>query len=124
MSLTIISFGYLHGAPPVADLVTDLRPYTDPHVDPAMRKLTGLDAAVIQRVHATPGIPEEILRLTVAAVRYTKGGRSATFAIGCAGGRHRSVVVANTVAALLAREVTPVATTVSHRDLSKPVVNR
>lgn len=123
MNLTIVSFGYLHGQPPKADLVTDLRPFHDPHVDPAMRQMTGLDQAVIDRVLGTPGIPEVITGLIVNAFRYTEGGE-AVFAIGCAGGRHRSVVVANTLARLLTSDDTDLTVTVTHRDINRPVVNR
>jgi UPF0042 nucleotide-binding protein len=121
MSLTIISFGYLHGRAPKADLVTDLRPYRDPHVDPAMRELTGLDARIIHTVLGTPGITEVLSGLVVDAFRYTETGPTA-FAVGCAGGRHRSVVVANKLG-LLVRQM-GITTTVVHTDIHRPVVNR
>jgi UPF0042 nucleotide-binding protein len=121
MNLAIISFGYLHGWAPKADLVTDLRPYRDPHVDPAMRELTGLDERVIHTVLGTPGITEVLSGLVMDAFRYTETG-PATFAFGCSGGRHRSVVVANKLAALVGPM--GITTTVVHTDIHRPVVNR
>ncbi|MFI0901805.1 ATPase [Streptomyces sp. NPDC020983] len=119
MSLTIISFGYLHGEPPAADITQDMRPYRDPHVNPEMRQLTGRDQDVILTVLNTPGVMDVIADL-VAKAGEPSGPR--TIAVGCAGGRHRSVVVADIVTRSLqhmGRQVT-----VTHRDIDLPVVNR
>lgn len=121
MRLTVISFGYLHAAPPDADLVTDLRPYRDPHVDPAMRQMTGLDERVITTVLRTPGIDLVLNGLVMNAFRYTETG-DAVFAVGCAGGRHRSVVVAERLVQALGPM--GITTSVVHRDINLPVVNR
>lgn len=119
----ITSFGYLHGAAPLADLTIDLREsYRDPHADPALRELTAADPRVTAAVLATPGIPA-LVSAVAAAVRDLLGsGGPATAAIGCAGGRHRSAAVAARVAALL--EADGVAVTTVHRDIAKPVVRR
>jgi UPF0042 nucleotide-binding protein len=119
--ITIISFGYLHGQPPAADITQDMRPFRDPHVDPAMRQLTGTDPAVIAKVLDTPGVRDVIDQLTQAATQAARGS-SLVYAVGCAGGRHRSVVVANTLAYALAAQGFRV--TVKHRDVHRPVVNR
>jgi RNase adaptor protein for sRNA GlmZ degradation len=122
-AVEITSFGYLHGRPPRADLTVDLREgYRDPHVDPALRELTAADPRVTAAVLATPGVPA-LIRALAAAVRDLLGdGGPVTAAIGCAGGRHRSAVVAVRLATALEADGVP-ATTV-HRDIDKPVVRR
>ena len=102
----VTSFGYLHSTPR-ADVLVDVREHLrDPHVDPAFRELTGHDTAVMERVLATPGAGALIDALVAAAAALLPGacktGRLVRVAIGCAGGRHRSVVIANAVAARLA----------------------
>jgi UPF0042 nucleotide-binding protein len=121
-SVTITSFGYLHGTAPAADIPIDLREsYRDPHVDPALRDLTAEDPGVMNAVLATPGIPA-LVRAVAAAVRdLMRGGGPVTVAIACAGGRHRPAV-ATLVAALLEASGVPVTTV--HRDIEEPVVRR
>jgi UPF0042 nucleotide-binding protein len=122
-AITITSFGFLHGAPPAAAVTQDMRPFRDPHVDPAMRQLTGTDPAVIAKVLNTPGVVGVVNRLaTECAFRSKYGKQPVTVAVGCAGGRHRSVVVADQVARLLREQDYFV--TVEHRDIELPVVNR
>lgn len=121
----IISFGFLHGPAPEADVVLDLRrAFRDPHVDPRMRELTGQDRLVQQTVLRTAGI-RALLKATVQQVwAYAAGPSVERIVIGsaCAGGRHRSVVVADQLARRLRRRGHTV--TVDHRDISKPVVQR
>lgn len=121
----IISFGYLHAPAPEADITVDLRrAFRDPHVDPAMRQLTGRDRLVQRAVLGTRGI-RPLLRATVRQVAaYSKGPSVDRIVIGsgCAGGRHRGVVVADRLAQRLRRRGHTV--TVTHRDLHQPVVNR
>lgn len=124
-TVNIITFGYLHGAPPAADITIDLRVhFRDPHFDPALRESTALDQAVRHNVTATPGIIALIHGLAIAARAFLAGpaDRDVTVAVGCGGGRHRAAAVGlhlQEVLADLGEE-----TSLTHRDLSKPVVNR
>ncbi len=128
MSVTeirVISFGYLHGAPPAAHLTLDLRAhFRDPHVDPALRELSAHDLPVRRAVLGTPGIRETITAAALLAEAFDAGPSPAplTVAVGCAGGRHRAATVAMALARRLGKTVAPVHLT--HRDLAKPVVDR
>jgi len=120
----IISFGYLHGGPPPAQITIDLRElFRDPHIDPAMRELTGLDQAVVDNVLAQPGARRFAVDLTECLTGLSTVTDTVTVAVGCAGGRHRSVVLANLLANWFA-DYGYGAATVEHRDLDKPVVQR
>ncbi|MFJ6729407.1 ATPase [Streptomyces sp. NPDC091281] len=124
--IRIVSFGYLHDQPPTdTDITLDLRrAFRDPHVDPRMRQLTGHDRLVQDAVLRTPGI-RRLLRATTRQVQAYASGPAASRIVvgsGCAGGRHRSVVVAETLARRLRRRGHTV--TIHHRDLHLPVVNR
>ncbi len=105
VEVLVTSFGYLHDGAPKADVLVDVRDHLrDPHTDPAFRALTGHDTAVMERVLATPGAGALIDALVVAAAAALlpgacKTGRLVRVAIGCVGGRHRSVVIADAVAA-------------------------
>ncbi|MGW7443318.1 RapZ C-terminal domain-containing protein [Kitasatospora sp. NPDC054795] len=123
--ITVVSFGYLHDAPPEAHLILDLRRhFRDPHVDPALRGLTARDLPVRRAVLATPGIRELITAAALLADAYDAGPTAAplTIAVGCAGGRHRAATVAMTLAKRLAK--TGATVHLTHRDLGKPVVDR
>lgn len=124
-TVEIVSFGFLHAAAPEADVVLDLRrAFRDPHVDPRMRELTGRDRIVRRTVLRTAGV-RRLLRATVRQVAAYASGPSAgriVIGSGCAGGRHRSVVVADKLARRLRRRGHTV--TVTHRDLHQPVVQR
>jgi len=124
MTITIITFGYLHNAPPAAHITLDLRThFRDPHVSPEMRDLTAHDTQVQKAVLGTPGIAQ-LLDATLAATAAYLSGPSAgplTIATGCAGGRHRAGVVG---AELHRRLRADHDVTLTHRDLDKPVVNR
>ncbi|RPE26595.1 RapZ C-terminal domain-containing protein [Kitasatospora cineracea] len=127
MNVTIISFGYLHGTPPPAHLVFDLRDhFRDPHKRPAFRDLTGDDPEVQAAVLGTDGIPDLIDAATMAVRAYAGGPRAAEFgltvAFGCAGGRHRAHVAAADTARLLIAEGYDV--TLIHRDVHRAVVER
>ncbi|MFL6096017.1 MAG: hypothetical protein ACJ71Y_11265 [Blastococcus sp.] len=123
--MEIVSFGYLHADAPEADLTVDLRrAFRDPHVDPAMRQLTGRDRRVQRAVLGTSGVGR-LLKATVRQVQAFAEGPSVDRIVigsGCAGGRHRSVVVADKLARRLRRRGHTV--TVVHRDLHRPVVQR
>ncbi|MEU5069119.1 RNase adapter RapZ [Streptomyces virginiae] len=125
-AVTITSFGYGHQPDeraPDAHLTLDLRQhFRDPHVDPAMRELTGRDQEVITMVLSTPGIPA-LIAATVAAARAFCSGPTAGplhIAAGCVGGWHRSYVVASALGTLLA-ELDPA---VVHLHVDRPVIRR
>lgn len=127
VEVLVTSFGYLHGAPPKADITVDVRQHLrDPHIDPAFRRLTGHDTAVVQRVLATPGAAGLIEGLVTAAAALLPGACATEclvrVAVGCAGGRHRSVVIAGSVAARLA--LAGWSTEAEHLHIGEPVVDR
>ncbi len=122
LSLEIVSFSYRQGLPREADLVFDVRFLANPHYDPELRPMSGLDAAVGAHVQADPGTPallEHLAKLFEFVLpRYEQEGKSyLTIAIGCTGGRHRSVYIAETLSAMLYGQGWPVRTT--HRDINK-----
>ncbi|MEM6902315.1 MAG: RNase adapter RapZ [Pseudomonadota bacterium] len=120
LSVFITSFSFKRGVPREADLVFDVRFLKNPHYDPALRPLTGLDDAVGQSVQDDPGFDafeQHLLGLLKPLLpRYrAEGKRYLTIAIGCTGGRHRSVFVAERLKAALSDDVfTP---QIAHRDL-------
>lgn len=124
--IKVISFGYLHAGPPQADLVVDVRPFRDPHLNPALRELTAADQAVADAVMATPGIRGLIYVIAEQAAELAGSGSfPVTVAIGCAGGRHRAPAVAEAVAGLLRQNAYGAnRVIVTHRDTDKPVVRR
>ena len=118
--LSVTSFGFARGLPRNADLVFDMRFLRNPHWVPALRPGTGLDVEVAAYVAADPAYEavvsriEELIGLLVP--RYRAEGKSyVTVAIGCTGGRHRSVHVAERIGEWLRRH--GFSLTVSHRDL-------
>ncbi|WP_030241014.1 RNase adapter RapZ [Streptomyces sp. NRRL S-350] len=123
--IDVVSFGYLHAAPPDAHLTLDLRRhFRDPHVDPALRHQSARDLPVRRAVLATPGIRELITAAALLADAYDAGpsGAPLTIAVGCAGGRHRAATVASVLAARLGK--TGMTVHLTHRDLDKPVIDR
>lgn len=126
MTVTVISFGYLHGKPPAAQITLDLRKhFRDPHVSPELRHMTADDEPVRLAVLGTPGIVP-LIDATAAAVRAYLAGPSAgpvAVAVGCAGGRHRAATVARTLALVLQDEGV-VDVSVTDRDLHRPVIQR
>jgi len=123
MVVNLLSFGYKRGIPVDADLVFDVRCLPNPHFVDRLRPLTGLDAPVVRymRGHAATG--DFIERLSVflrfALPQYVAEGKSyLTVAVGCTGGRHRSVMVAEALRHELAR-VKGVSLRVTHRDAGR-----
>jgi UPF0042 nucleotide-binding protein len=103
MTIFVTSFSYRHGIPREADLVFDVRFLANPHYDPALKPLTGLDAdcgAFIARDPSwTPFFDALTGLLDVLLPGYGREGKSClTIAVGCTGGRHRSVFVADRLA--------------------------
>lgn len=129
--LLVYSFGYGHTEPlPDADITVDVRRwFRDPHIDPAMRSLTGLDPAVIQNVTDTRGVLDFVNGLYRAAsvllgLRDSddETGHAVSVAVGCVGGRHRSVVIAG----LLVNRARAAgwAAEVEHLHIDRPVLKR
>ena len=120
-TLSVVSFGFSRGLPRDADLVFDMRFLRNPHWVPALKPGTGLDADVAAYVADDPAYPaavgqiEDLLLLLLPRYR-AEGKAYVTVAFGCTGGRHRSVHVADRVAARL-RDA-GFSPTVTHRDLS------
>lgn len=124
-TVEITSFGFLHDAPPAADLTVDLRHhFRDPHVSPELRHMTADDEPVQAAVMATPGVLALVQAIARAVAAFGEGpsGGAVTVASGCAGGRHRAPVFARSLATALAGPGHSV--TVTHRDLHRPVVQR
>jgi UPF0042 nucleotide-binding protein len=102
-SVLITSFGYLHGPGPDAEITVDVRTHLrDPHGDPRLLELTGHDPAVRTRVLVTPGALGLIEGVTAATGALLRGATATghplvRVALGCAGGRHRSVVLADAI---------------------------
>ena len=122
-TLSVMSFGFARGLPRNADLVFDMRFLRNPHWQPGLRELTGTDPRVGEHIaadEAYAGAMEKIEALLLSLLpRYAAEGKSyVTVAFGCTGGRHRSVHVAERVAARLRAE--GFSPTVEHRDLASP----
>ncbi|BDI60543.1 nucleotide-binding protein [Qipengyuania nanhaisediminis] len=103
MTLTVSSFGFARGMPPIADLVFDMRFLDNPYWDEALREKTGQDPEVGQHIERDPGfapVYEKIRDLLVDLLpRYASQGKSYVhIAFGCTGGRHRSVFTAERMA--------------------------
>ncbi len=121
MEVSVFSFGFKHGMPVEADLMIDVRFLPNPFYDPKMRTLTGNDKLVSDFVLQNP-VTEKFLEawwslLDVAMPGYVAEGKShLSIAVGCTGGQHRSVAIANATAAYLERGGYHVS--LSHRDLA------
>ena len=120
MVVNLISFGYKHGLPLDADLVFDLRCLPNPYFVGALRTLTGRDPAVIRYMRRHQATHEFIDKLEsflrFALPHYVQEGKAyLTVAVGCTGGRHRSVMMAETLKKSLAG-VKGVRLRVKHRD--------
>ena len=124
LSVTFLTFGFKHGSPRDADLTFDVRFLPNPHYEPDLRELTGQDAAVIRYVNGSDGLQEFYERLVplldYLLPAYVREGKAhLTIGIGCTGGRHRSVVIADHVARRFA-EHGEYLVDVVHRDVEKP----
>ena len=119
---TIVSFGFKYGIPVDADMVADMRFLPNPHWDPTLRPMSGLDEPVQQAVLGRPEAVDfldryEALLALLTDDFLTEGKRYLTIALGCTGGRHRSVAMVEALnVRLAAREVD---TMVVHRDLGR-----
>ena len=120
MVVNVVSFGYRHGVPVDADLVFDVRCLPNPFFVEGLRNLTGRDLEVVRYMRRHPVTQEFIDRLAsflmFALPQYVQEGKSyLTVAVGCTGGRHRSVMVAETLKKSLTG-VKGVKLRVKHRD--------
>lgn len=124
--IEIVSFGVLHAAertlPEFTAMIDLQRRLRDPHIDPALREMTGLDPAVVEKVLSTPGARQLIASIAGLALRLTLPKEPTCIGISCRGGRHRSVVVANRVYEMLIS--IGEAASVLHCDVDRPVVTR
>jgi UPF0042 nucleotide-binding protein len=122
MQTSIVSFGYKHGIPLDVDLVLDCRFLPNPHWVPELRELTGLDEPVREYVLGRAEAEEFLTRLdgllTFLLPAYAREGKSyLSIAIGCTGGQHRSVAIAEELAVRVRRHgFEPV---VHHRDIPR-----
>jgi UPF0042 nucleotide-binding protein len=124
--VNVLSFGYKYGIPVDADLVLDCRFIPNPHWIPELRPLTGLDDKVKDNVLANAGV-SDFVQSYVSVINqmlpgYMREGKKyLTVAIGCTGGRHRSVSVAREIAAQLdgERDGFTVSAHASHRDVGR-----
>jgi UPF0042 nucleotide-binding protein len=124
LAVTFMTYGFKHGAPRDADLLFDVRFLPNPHYESELRDQTGLDQAVIDYVENSEGIDEFYDRLVplldYLLPSYVREGKShLTIGIGCTGGRHRSVVIAEHLAQLI-EERGEYLVDVVHRDVDKP----
>jgi len=120
--ITLLSFGFKHGVPVDADLMFDVRCLPNPHFVPALRRRTGRDRAVAAFLERDPSTREFIERLEeylrYVVPHYVAEGKSyLTVAIGCTGGRHRSVMIAERLRRVLT-SVGGVRVRVRHRDIA------
>ena len=124
--LNILSFGYKYGIPVDADLVLDCRFIPNPHWVPELRPLTGLDQAVSDRVFSNEGVTEFVgdyvkLIKDMLPGYIREGKKYLTIAIGCTGGKHRSVAISTEIAKQLGQTGTDLAISAHavHRDLGR-----
>jgi UPF0042 nucleotide-binding protein len=122
LRVTIMSFGFKYGIPVDADLVADMRFLPNPYWDPELTELTGLDAPVNDYVVGFPTAQEFLTKyadlLDMVEDGYLREGkRFLTIAMGCTGGKHRSVAMAENLSARLVKSGVEVR--VVHRDLGR-----
>lgn len=122
MVLSLVSFGFKHGIPQGTDLLFDVRYLSNPHFVPGLREKTGQDPEVLEYLRQQPDFEEIVGRLTDLLVhllpRYRRENRSyLSVAIGCTGGRHRSVAACERLRTELERHGWPAR--VIHRDIAR-----
>jgi UPF0042 nucleotide-binding protein len=130
LRVNILSFGYKYGIPVDADLVMDCRFIANPHWDPELRPLNGLDSKVSKAVLDASNVQEfldryEQLFETVAVGFISEGRKFLTLAIGCTGGKHRSVAITEELvlrlkSSKLLKEY-KIKTQATHRDLGREI---
>ena len=121
--VNLVSFGFKHGVPMDADMMFDVRCLPNPHFVPALRRRTGRDRAVasfMEKDAATRQFIEKLEDYVRFAIPYYVGeGKSyLTVAVGCTGGRHRSVMIAERLGRVL-KDVSDTRVRVKHRDIRR-----
>jgi UPF0042 nucleotide-binding protein len=126
LRINVLSFGYKYGIPVDADLVLDCRFLPNPHWVPELRPMSGLDDAVYQHVLGSEGVSDFVASYVAVVEKmipgYLREGKKyVTIAIGCTGGKHRSVSVAREIASQLnrAHEDYEVSAHATHRDVGR-----
>jgi RNase adapter protein RapZ len=122
LKVEVMSFGHKYGSPRSLDLLFDVRHLPNPYFQPDLRALAGEDPEIVEYLLKQPEVSETIGKfvdlLAYLLPRYQREGKSyLTIGIGCTGGRHRSVMVANSVRQELKRRGFD--TVVTHRDIEK-----
>lgn len=122
LRITVVSFGFKYGVPVDADLLADMRFLPNPFWVPELRHRTGQDADVAEYVKDRPDAQEFLERYmpvieTVGAGYLREGKRFMTVAIGCTGGKHRSVAMSEEIVARL--RATGIEAEATHRDLGR-----
>jgi UPF0042 nucleotide-binding protein len=122
LRVSVVSFGFKYGLPLDADMVADCRFLPNPHWVPELAPLTGQDRPVVDYVLSQPGATEFldafVRAVEIALAGYDRTGRHfVLLAVGCTGGKHRSVAVADEMAARLSRAWPGIE--VTHRDLGR-----
>lgn len=126
LRINVLSFGYKYGIPVDADLVLDCRFIPNPHWIPELRPLNGLDAPVSAKVLGSEGVAD-FVKSYVGVVKqmvpgyFREGKKYVTIAIGCTGGKHRSVAIAEEIAKLLSSnsEDLEISAHATHRDVGR-----
>ena len=126
LRINVLSFGYKYGIPVDADLVLDCRFIPNPHWIPELRPLNGTDDAVYQHVLNSPGVRDFVASYVNVVEKMIpgylhEGKKYVTIAIGCTGGKHRSVSVAREIALQLNRthDDYSVSAHATHRDVGR-----
>jgi UPF0042 nucleotide-binding protein len=122
MRVQVMSFGHKYGNPGDLELLFDVRHLPNPHFVPELKRLSGHDSRVVGYLRSQPEVQETLQRFTDLLAYllplYKREGKSyVTVGIGCTGGRHRSVMVANALARALRRSGFDAHA--SHRDVRK-----
>ena len=126
LRVNVLSFGYKYGIPVDADLVLDCRFIPNPHWIPELRPLTGLDSAVSQKVLTSDGVADfvksyvEVIQKMIPGY-FREGKKYVTIAIGCTGGKHRSVAVSEEIARQLNNSSSDleISAHATHRDVGR-----
>jgi UPF0042 nucleotide-binding protein len=124
--INVLSFGYKYGIPVDSDLVLDCRFIPNPHWIPELRPLTGLSSEVASKVLQSEGVPNfvssyvDVIRQMIPGY-LREGKKYVTIAIGCTGGKHRSVAIAEEIATQLSKNPSDleVSAHATHRDVGR-----